>query len=944
MKTLCFAAILLSLPSIVACQVLYNEDFNLPDGTTNDAGSTAWSTSYSGGGDFETASGVFYIHNLDSEGVWTSQSIDISSYGYAVIDIAGYIIYASSDDYLRFYYSVDGGPEILFGDFSGGLLTGAVGASSIVSGNSLVVTVRAYNNVFFWENFYFDDVVVTGVTTLYSRASAAWNTSGTWSTVALGGASCACTPNDKTRVIVGAGYAVTIDGAGTTEAIDLIIQNGGSVTFGATEDLDIHRGGSVIVEGVLNSDTYTAAQLDFEGAYTNVVTINGSLTIGDIDVNDAAIIPFSGAGALNVQDDILISSSAQLTNSMAGSFAVGGDIQFETDASSAEFINNQALTVTGNLSYQNDLNTFSNAGSVTFANIAAGSGDDNCQLSNSGIVNFQSVDTNNANFIISNSGTINQSGNFIDGEIDTGSSYTNSAGSVWTWSLTPNTTYDTDVATVFNLTASGNTFNYSGAGAQRIIPTTYYHITLSNSGAKDANSASFSVGGNWTHSGTATFTTAGGTITFNGTAAQTITPAAAGISFRGLTFNNSFGASPQITLNGNVTAVTTLTMSDGNINLNGNTVTIGASAGSPGTLSHAGASTNGWMYGGNLIRYMATAATTIGGGDQNEGFFPLGSAADFRPFYIGKSNTANSGGAITVSHTNSTSTSDVSIADTNPVATITRRHDSFWTVSISGPAAGSWNLRAGGTNFGTIQETADLRMSTSTGVVGTNSAATGSVSDPRVNRTGLTFGQLTNNFHVASTDATNSPLPIELISFSAQLRNNEVEINWSTASETNNDYFTIERATNLEHFKPIHKEKGKGTTKEKSNYKALDPAPLSGRSYYRLKQTDFDGKFSYSELRVIDYDGPQFATLTAFPTPTQGQNLTIQINGLGNSTHVPVQVLNMQGQIVYNKVIEVTTTPGLVSEEIPAGTFPAPGLYIIKAGETIHLTKKIVVE
>ena len=176
----------------------------------------------------------------------------------------------------------------------------------------------------------------------------------------------------------------------------------------------------------------------------------------------------------------------------------------------------------------------------------------------------------------------------------------------------------------------------------------------------------------------------------------------------------------------------------------------------------------------------------------------------------------------------------------------------------------------------------------------------------------MTYDLLANNFHVASTDATNSPFPIELISFAAALKNNVVELKWSTASETNNDHFTIERAIDIEDFQAILTHDGKGTTKELNHYSLVDSSPLYGRSYYRLKQTDFDGKFTYSELKTIDYDGPDFATLTAYPNPVADATLKIKIEGLKECGDVRLQILNIQGQKVFEKIIEVNT-PGIIT-------------------------------
>jgi len=112
MKVLTLLILLFSVPLLSLSQFLYNEDFNLPDGTTIDNGATAWSTSYSGGSAFEKETwlgeDLFFMYNLDSEGLWTSQSIDISAYGYAVIDVDGYIDNAGAGDYMRFYYSLNG--------------------------------------------------------------------------------------------------------------------------------------------------------------------------------------------------------------------------------------------------------------------------------------------------------------------------------------------------------------------------------------------------------------------------------------------------------------------------------------------------------------------------------------------------------------------------------------------------------------------------------------------------------------------------------------------------------------------------------------------------------------------------------------------------------------------------------------------------------------------
>ena len=361
-------------------------------------------------------------------------------------------------------------------------------------------------------------------------------------------------------------------------------------------------------------------------------------------------------------------------------------------------------------------------------------------------------------------------------------------------------------------------------------------------------------------------------------------------------------------------------MTDGNVNLNGNTFTISSNA--AGALVHALGSGNGWMYGGPIARSFPTTAIAVG---NVAGFYPLGSASNFRPIFIGKSIALNSNGTLTISHTDAATTSAVSIPD--GASTVTLRHDSYWDATVASMTAGTFDIIAGGTGFGTIGDINHLRLvPPAAPVVGTAGVNTNTTTDPRVRRTGLSRADLFgNNFHIGSINDIDSPLPIELLSFNATLKNSEVELKWSTASETNNDYFTIERATDVEHFEPILTHDGKGTSKELNHYSVVDSSPLYGRSYYRLKQTDFDGKFTYSELKTIDYDGPEFATLTAYPNPLADPTLNIKIEGLKEAGDVPLQILNMQGQKVFEKIIEINT-PGIITEEISRTNFPSSGI------------------
>jgi formylmethanofuran dehydrogenase subunit C len=115
-----------------------------------------------------------------------------------------------------------------------------------------------------------------------------------------------------------------------------------------------------------------------------------------------------------------------------------------------------------------------------------------------------------------------------------------------------------------------------------------------------------------------------------------------------------------------------------------------------------------------------------------------------------------------------------------------------------------------------------------------------------------TFGTVISgsiaSFSPLAIASVSAPLPVELVSFSASWNAGVVELNWKTSSELNNDFFSIERSENGIEFDVINIVEGAGTTTESREYLYVDDAPLSGRSYYRLKQTDFDGSFTYSSV------------------------------------------------------------------------------------------------
>ncbi len=196
-------------------------------------------------------------------------------------------------------------------------------------------------------------------------------------------------------------------------------------------------------------------------------------------------------------------------------------------------------------------------------------------------------------------------------------------------------------------------------------------------------------------------------------------------------------------------------------------------------------------------------------------------------------------------------------------------------------------------------------------------------------------GQINGPAYVedGSTGFESGVLPIQLISFDAQHSGQTVMITWSTASEINNDYFTIERSTGSFDFKEIGTVYGAGNSSEIQDYDFVDTDPLLGVSYYRLKQTDYDGKFTYSDIVAVELDAGFYInengpTLLLFPNPTTNENINVKLQGYDLKKEVLVAVLDQHGREFYSKVT-ITDNTGAVTVAIDTYNRLAAGLYLV---------------
>jgi len=163
-------------------------------------------------------------------------------------------------------------------------------------------------------------------------------------------------------------------------------------------------------------------------------------------------------------------------------------------------------------------------------------------------------------------------------------------------------------------------------------------------------------------------------------------------------------------------------------------------------------------------------------------------------------------------------------------------------------------------------------------------------------------------------------IPIKLLYFSAKLKNEEVLLDWATASEENNDYFNIQVSTDNIKWNTVATVNGAGSSKRILNYSVTDKNPQTGESYYRLKQVDFDGMYTYSNISKITYYKEDIVEISPNPFKTH-----INIEGYFTSDENKLVIVNLSNKVVYSKIF----IKGQFNNEIDLSKLKT-GIYFLK--------------
>lgn len=183
----------------------------------------------------------------------------------------------------------------------------------------------------------------------------------------------------------------------------------------------------------------------------------------------------------------------------------------------------------------------------------------------------------------------------------------------------------------------------------------------------------------------------------------------------------------------------------------------------------------------------------------------------------------------------------------------------------------------------------------------------------------------------------NAPLPIKLIAFNATSNGNSVVLTWQTATEINNDYFTIERSVNADNWEEILYVTGAGNSNKTETYTSTDLNPLNSTAYYRLKQTDFDGKFEYFNVVAVNLEKESTYKIAVYPNPaTENISVSVKHNFSENNSTITISVKNIEGK---EMISFISGKAKNTIEGLPKGLY-----FVTISTENTQQTEKLIIQ
>ncbi|KYG80456.1 hypothetical protein AWW67_09805 [Roseivirga seohaensis] len=760
-----------------------------------------------------------------------------------------------------------------------------------------------------------------------------------------------------------------LDG-GTLDATDMAI---------ATGDVQL-RAGTMNVTNATGGISVNSGRLVMNGANTLNVTNDLTIAGGELLFNDnTATINISGDllmssgeydhndGDMNISGDITITGGAMDLNETTASTIDATDMTLATGTvdlrAGTLTLTNAAGGLTVNSGAFNQLGTTvsiagdfevnggtvdSNTGTLTFVNMDIATGGA-MTLANTSITSTGTITVDNGSFTIDGA-----AGSYNFNNIDVNSNGSWLVTAPYSPTISGNLSNDgtftgcNGAGCVYTLTSATGTI--SGTGAMNTMSDFLIDAAASytntNSGGVDISDAlggtgafingangSMLYGGSNANFTISSFTASavGNTVTYNRTVSnQEIQQTTdAGNNYYNLVINKADGQ--DVTTTADITIDNQLTMTAGDIIMGGQNIIM-----SPGATITGG---NSISYiqdnAGGVLRYGLSALGTF--------FVPIGGDQYSPITLVLTSATIGGSASIDFSITDSAhpnrdrdNTGDSPAGDDDGTAA-TDYIELYWTVlgnNITNPVY----------NASFIYDASDFTQSTESNMVGvayrTIAGGTldwfvGGTVNPTNNT--VTVSDVQGFGDLYAMDNTTERLPIVLLSFNAFPAKGFVNLKWVTAIEENNQLFTIERSADAKEFTPVLFVEGAGTTTATRSYSISDMNPVLGRSYYRLRQTDFNGQFEYSEVISVVYEGVNtFSFGLKGNVITTGEKLRVWSQ---NALELPkLMIRDIKGEMLLNK----TLSPE--QGEVEETSLLSAGIYFLTVSHLGRVeTKKFIV-
>ncbi len=479
--------------------------------------------------------------------------------------------------------------------------------------------------------------------------------------------------------------------------------------------------------------------------------------------------------------------------------------------------------------------------------------------------------------------------------------------------------------------AGTGTVNYGGPGTEIFIqPLVYHNLTISGQGRRHlrsetviendftiddnpellTNGNDMHIRGDWNSAINATFTPGGGTVCFNGSGPQRISPTNQRITFDNLLIDNTGG---DVTLEDSVEVMSVLTLTQNDLVLGDEMLIISNTA--AGAIVCPGDNTSYIQADGSgAVKRSVAAGTSY--------VYPIGDASgDYAPLTFSPS-----------ALTGTSPTVEVNLRDSrfNEIddgeAHITR----YWSFEPTGVGSATFDITMEYTDADVVGTEADLVPIKF--AVDADTSDFPSFSLNTTNNT-LTWQNLTS-FSITTMGTVSSTLPVELLYFQGELVESEVLLTWATATELNNEGFEIEWSTDGKYFEYVGFVEGRGNSKKVNKYHFTDTEPRPGTNFYRLRQVDFDGNFEYSKTISIAYTPlDQAFEANVFPNPAPSSNINLHIE-TGNLTQsVVVEILDLTGKTVHQEQLPILQPRADYPLNVPSGRLKS-GTYVIRISQS----------